>query len=576
MPNREPHWSRPGPAWPRRFAAPRAVLLLVALGLAATTLAAMWSMNRAVERDARELASKGELLVFETASLLDEVGMQVTATGAFFRASVHVTPFEYATFAGDLGLIPGVVGTAYVPVVSDEDLDSWLERTRREVPNLQVFEFDEEMQPITIQDRDVRYPLLYFAPVDRFQALAGLDLGYREELLPELESALGNDGVTMTSFLELGLPAPLDDEDQFVVGMPIRNSESGELEALAVSVADLELLLDMNLSPEVTDGVDWVIRDLGGTTAAEPAGEGEWRDTLTFGHRTWEVTATLSTSTFGWTRILYPVGAGLLITLLLAYAGRLATARVQTRREVESLEAINRGKDEFLAAVSHRLRTPLTSVVGFSEVLRDSGQSFTERDRQELLSTISIQAIELGHLFDNLLTVTRDADQTAFTPCRVHLTREAHTVLDTADPARRARVRLVATDADVAAAGDPGLVRQILRNLIANAAEHGENVELSIAEEGLVARVTVRDDGPGIAEDRGRDVFGLYDHSSGNGQPHSTGVGLFVSRRLARRMSGDLTYRRRHGWTEFELSLPALPAAISIEPLQSAAPPSPN
>ena len=230
------------------------------------------------------------------------------------------------------------------------------------------------------------------------------------------------------------------------------------------------------------------------------------------------------------------------------------------------LESLNDAKDEFLAAVSHRLRTPLTAVVGFSEVLKDSQIGLTEVDRRELLSTIAVQAIELGHLFDNLLTVTRDTNRAMFSPSRVSVTTEVHAVLDTVEPARRAKVRVVAADLDVVAAGDPGLVRQILRNLVANATDFGDQVELSVINENHFARIVVRDNGPGVPPERAGSMFDLYGHwSHDRGQPKSMGVGLFVSLRLARRMSGNITYRRSDPWTVFELSLPAIPAAILVD-----------
>ena len=296
-----------------------------------------------------------------------------------------------------------------------------------------------------------------------------------------------------------------------------------------------------------------------------------WQGTVDFGGRTWLLSVRDKVVGNEWLRApaVLTIVAGLAITGLLGLVVFLVIGAIEARSEMRVLESINAGKDDFLAAVSHRLRTPLTSVVGFSEVLRDNDRSLSDADRHDLVSTIAVQAIELGHLFDNLLTVSRESDRVPFMPARVDLALEALSVLETAEPAKRAKVGAFAAEADVVAAGDPALVRQILRNLLSNAADFGDTVEFDIAKEGLVARVRVRDNGPGIPPNRLADAFALYGSRGEAGQPDSMGVGLYVSRRLARRMSGDLTYRRSQGWTVFELTLPSLPTTVVIRPIST-------
>ena len=553
------------PAGPRgRFAAHKVTMILVAVGLLATLAGTWWSGVRASRADEQDLVSRGELLVFETTNLLDRAATQIVASGSFFRASSHVTPDEFRTFVGDIGLMPGMLGLGYVPVVADKDLESWLEVTRREVPGLEVFELDDDERHIPLGDRELRFPLLYFEPLELFSALAGWDIGFHEDLRDDLLAGLRSEGLTMTTFVELGLPAPLDDDDQFILGWPIADREEGVVGELIVAVLDLSMMVEQNVSSEATRGIDWSIVDITGVDGLIADHDG-WRDTINFGGRTWWITVARHGGPAGLvsSNFYYPFFGGLVVTALLALLGNLLTGRLRVRRELESLESLNDGKDEFLASVSHRLRTPLTSVVGFSEILRDSEAGMTEADRRELISTIAVQAIELGHLFDNLLTVSRGTGRGAFIPARVSIAAEINAVLDTAEPARRAQVSVVAADPDVVAAGDPGLVRQILRNLIANATQHGDRVELTVVAENHVARIAVRDNGPGIPQDRVGGIFELYERSEDNrGQPQTMGVGLFVSRRLARRMSGDLTYERSSPWTVFELTLPAIPAPV--------------
>ena len=554
---------------PGRASARRVAGGLLIVGLVITAVATWWSMERGSRLADEQLASSGELLIFGTEELLEDAERQIAAAGSLFRSSAHVAPEEFEVFVSDIGLMSGILGLGYVPIVPDERLDQWLAETQSESPGLVLFEIGPDDQTVPVQSRPLHFPLLYFEPSELLPGVTGLDLGFHEDWYDDLVDNSTRTGTTMTRFIEFGLPAPLNDEDQFIVGWPIEDLATGQVDASVVAVVDLGILIESNLSDEVTTGIEWGIVD--SADGQVQAGNGEsWTGSLDFGNRTWLFTVSAADVDDGWLpgTAVYPFLGGLAITILLATIGQLAATRSTGKRRVETLESLNEAKDEFLAAVSHRLRTPLTAVVGFSEILKDNEMGLSEADRRELLATIAVQAIELGHLFDNLLTVTRDTNRAFFSLSRVNIVLELHAVLDTVEPSRRAKVRVTAADPEVDVAGDPGLIRQILRNLIANATDFGQKVELSVLDGGHVARIVVRDDGAGVASERETSVFDLYDNASHHrGQPKSMGVGLFVSRRLARRMSGDITYRRSAGCTFFELTLPVIPEPVQTRVL---------
>ena len=105
-------------------------------------------------------------------------------------------------------------------------------------------------------------------------------------------------------------------------------------------------------------------------------------------------------------------------------------------------------------------------------------------------------------------------------------------------------------------------VRQIVRNLATNAIVHGgEHIRVTTTRRAGQARLTVIDDGPGLAPGDEERVFEPFQHGNQEARGHnSVGLGLTISRQLARLMGGDLTYRREGGTTVFRLVLPGRPA----------------
>ena len=114
----------------------------------------------------------------------------------------------------------------------------------------------------------------------------------------------------------------------------------------------------------------------------------------------------------------------------------------------------------------------------------------------------------------------------------------------------------------VVAWADPLRLRQILRNLLSNAERYGgTNVEIEVEHLNRFVVVRVRDDGTGVPPEHREAIFEPYVRGGGDSAlPGSLGLGLAVSRRLARLMGGDLTYRW-DGSSIFELTLPTEPPA---------------
>jgi signal transduction histidine kinase len=234
-----------------------------------------------------------------------------------------------------------------------------------------------------------------------------------------------------------------------------------------------------------------------------------------------------------------------------AVALRNATLLDQRRADRERLEELVRSKDEFVAAVSHELRTPLTAVVGFLLMLGDEEVPLEEGERREMLAHAARESQEVAAIVEDLLVAARiDIGRLTVLPEAIDLLEEVRRV---SGPAVEIRGE------SVSAWADPVRVRQILRNLVQNAQGHGgPHVEIEVATDGPWTVVWVTDDGAAIPAGDREHIFEPYwrRHSAG-GQPSSLGLGLTVSRRLARLMGGDVHNRREEGRTVFEMRLPA-------------------
>jgi signal transduction histidine kinase len=223
----------------------------------------------------------------------------------------------------------------------------------------------------------------------------------------------------------------------------------------------------------------------------------------------------------------------------------------------ERLEALVRSKDEFVASVSHELRTPLTTVLGLASELRDRKREFSEMEQHELVSLVADQATEVASIVEDLLVAARaEIDMVAISPQPVDLAAELDAVIAGLPATGRPPARVAAEH--VWAEADPTRTRQVLRNLLTNAARYGgDHIEARVTADERSCVVEVLDDGPGIPPEHAARIFDPYHRAHDPvGQPASVGLGLTVARELARLMGGELEHRRIEGWTIFELRLP--------------------
>ncbi len=223
----------------------------------------------------------------------------------------------------------------------------------------------------------------------------------------------------------------------------------------------------------------------------------------------------------------------------------------------DRLEQAISAKSDFLASVSHELRTPLAAVLGFGQVLREDAGTLSEEEHTELLGTIVRQAADLTNIVDDLLVSAKN-DMGALHLTLVPVTLRAQAAQALEDFEQDQVSHISVTGEPARATGDPGRVRQIIRNLVSNALRYGgTEVRIEVSSDVDAAKVFVYDSGPSIPFEDRELIFEQYQRASNVvGPAESLGLGLSISRELARHMSGDLTYRHENRESVFELSLP--------------------
>ncbi len=175
-----------------------------------------------------------------------------------------------------------------------------------------------------------------------------------------------------------------------------------------------------------------------------------------------------------------------------------------------------------------------------------------------MLGFIARESQELAHIIEDLLVGSRaDSGRLVVAPQAVDLATEVEAVLWVAR--RPLEGHSVGVDVSgVKAWADPVRLRQVLRNLLTNAGRYGGDVvSIRAAVNDGVTRIQVVDDGPGIEQGEWEAVFEPYHGTTADrGLPGSVGLGLTVSRQLARLMGGDLVYHHGDEGSVFTLTLP--------------------
>jgi light-regulated signal transduction histidine kinase (bacteriophytochrome) len=212
------------------------------------------------------------------------------------------------------------------------------------------------------------------------------------------------------------------------------------------------------------------------------------------------------------------------------------------RERTAALEKANRELESFSYTISHDLRAPLRSMVGFSGLLLENLGGKLDRDSRDLLWRISASGTRMSRLIDGVLEYSRLAKSEV-------VRRDIDVDLLVGEIAAELRERYPETRWDVerlgSASADPVMLRQIFHNLIDNACKYsagGAAPQVAIAVEGDAAVKTyiVRDNGIGFDMQHADQLFNLFTRLHNDPEIDSTGAGLAIVKRLVERHGGTI------------------------------------
>jgi len=261
-------------------------------------------------------------------------------------------------------------------------------------------------------------------------------------------------------------------------------------------------------------------------------------------------------------------------------------AHAQRAAEMEQLsivaEASSRAKSEFLANMSHEIRTPLTAILGYADLLKEDGDIKAAPPRRiQHIETIQSAGHHLLSIINDILDLSKiEADKV----CVENTPTSLMAVITDVERLMRPRtaskgVKLnitIATPVPDCILSDPTRLRQILVNLVGNAAKFTPRgsitlcVSKSLRNDAPCLKIDVEDTGCGMTTEQSKVLFRAFTQADASvSRTHGgTGLGLTISRRLARLMGGDVTlewsYKGRGSCFSLQLPLIAAPGATNV------------
>ena len=247
-------------------------------------------------------------------------------------------------------------------------------------------------------------------------------------------------------------------------------------------------------------------------------------------------------------------------------------AEEQQKLTEMQLKEANLTKDRFFSIIAHDLRSPFTSILGFTRLLNEEYDDFTDEERKVMVTQILNSTESTFQLLDNLLAWGKNQlGRTLFSP--EYFSLENLIVESARQTLPQAQIKKISISIsqvpEVTLFADLNMLRTVLRNLLSNAVKFsfpGGIIELICTSDGKEIKISVTDHGTGIPEKTLESLFSLTEQpntTKGTANEKGTGLGLILCKEFAERNGGFIQVETSEGsGSTFTLSLPqpALPA----------------
>ena len=255
---------------------------------------------------------------------------------------------------------------------------------------------------------------------------------------------------------------------------------------------------------------------------------------------------------------------------------KILTETLEKDREATArLRDLDRAKSDFVSMVSHEIRTPITNIVGYTEMLQDGAAGPLSREQDRLLDAVRRNGRRLIGLIDDLLTLSR-IESGSFTLKKTEVDLlsvfdRAHEAVDPLVAGRRLGIDVDLPHQPVLVLGDAEQLERVVESVLTNAVkftEDGGHVQWSLSTEDGHAVIEVEDNGIGIAEDEQADLFTRFFRSRAAQERaiQGSGLGLAIAQWIVHGHGGEITVRsREHVGTLVQVVLPLLPSRHRLD-----------
>lgn len=237
------------------------------------------------------------------------------------------------------------------------------------------------------------------------------------------------------------------------------------------------------------------------------------------------------------------------------------------RDREKELRELNKTKDKLFSVIAHDLKNPFLGILGFTEVLANSYEKYSEEERLKMVRFINNSAMNTYRLLENLLEWSRiQISGIKIAPSNIIagelISDTTETLLESA--ARKNISVSINTEKDTKIYTDEDMLKTILRNLLSNAIKFtptGGSILLKTEKIRGGLKITVQDNGCGIQEDRLKNLFNLDRNTSTNGTDgeKGTGLGLVLCKEVTDKLQGRIIAESVPGkGTKITVELPSL------------------